>query len=202
MAETTREIYHRMKNHLSMVGSLINLQKAHISNKEAIDCLDKLKHRVQSIALVHQNLYKSADPSCLNIADYIRDLLRSLRFSLGFSWEKTELNLDLDDLVLHIDTSFPLSLIINELVTNALQASHNGESSSVSVMLKNEADREIIFSISDSGPPFPEEIDLSKPETFGFQLITGLTEQLDGDIVLRDRNSSALEVRIPAHSAP
>jgi two-component sensor histidine kinase len=197
MAESTREIYHRMKNHLSMVASLINLQKAHLTSKEAIDSLEKLRVRVQSIALVHQNLYKGQDPNRLNMADFIKDLLHSMRFALGRPLDDTKLNIDVENFCTDIDTSFPLCLIITELVTNALQYSFNGNSGSVSLILKREKDNQIIFSISNSGPPLPEDIDLNNPVTFGFQLVKGLTEQLEGEISILDRENSTIEIRIP-----
>jgi len=197
MAENTREIYHRMKNHLSMVASLINLQKAHLTNKEAIESLEKLRIRVQSIALVHQNLYKGQDPGCLNMADFIRDLLHSMRFALGLSREGIKIKVDADDFCTDIDTSFPLSLIITELVSNALRYSRNGSDGTVSLVLKKETENQLVFSISNTGPPIPDNIDLDNPNTFGLQLVKGLTEQLEGEIHLKDRKSSAIEVRIP-----
>lgn len=180
-----------------MVASLINLQKAHLSSREAIESLDKLKIRVQSIALVHQNLYRGQDPSCLNMAEFIKDLLHSMRFSLGISWDDTKLDLDIEEFCIDIDTSFPLSLIITELVTNALQYSQNGSGGTVSLGLKKEKDNQVLFSISNTGLPLPEDIDLNNPVTFGLQLVKGLTEQLEGDIQLLDREKSAIEVRIP-----
>lgn len=198
MAESTHEIYHRMKNHLSMVGSLITLQKAHLSNQEAIDNMEKLRIRIQSIAMVHENLYRGGNPNCLNMADFIRDLVHRMSYSLNSGEDKTNIDLNIEDIAIDTDTSVPLSLIITELVTNALRHGGNGIDGAVSLVFKREETTQVLFSISNAGSPFPAEINLDNPATFGFQLVQGLIEQLKGTILLTDRNNSAFEVRIPA----
>ncbi len=116
-----KEVHHRVKNNLQIVVSLLGLQKASIGDAESIRILDEFRNRVNSMALVHDALYRSPEFDNIDIASYIEELSSGLQTALSHHLEPVQIITDIPQINLSVDIAVPSGLLINELVTNALK---------------------------------------------------------------------------------
>ncbi len=183
-----REIHHRVKNNLQIISSLLNLQEFYVKEDPiAVNVLKESRNRVLSMAMIHEMLYQSTNLSHINIPNYIRNLISNLVYSYGYNSNfKTVLNVE--EIMLNIETSIPVGLIISELVSNSLRHAfpHNQECK-ITLSLKF-CNRGYNLVISDDGVGLPPKFDFRNVEsTLGLKLVNSLVEQLDGSIEL-DKN--------------
>src|SRR5206468_3789960 len=74
-----KEIHHRVKNNLQVVSSLLRLQAETIADPELRDAFEDSQRRVRAMALVHEQLYRSADLAHIDFGEYLTGLLNYLR---------------------------------------------------------------------------------------------------------------------------
>ena len=176
-----KEIYHRVKNNLQVIASLLNLQgrNDHDGNTRAL--LDDSANRVKSMALVHEQLYQGGDLSSIDFAAYLGQLVRHLADAHGESAHRVPIRLDVAPVQLGIETAVPLGLIVNELLSNAYKHAYPGErGGEVALRLAVLDDGRIEVVVSDHGVGLPPGL---RPETvasLGLRLVASLTEQLEG----------------------
>jgi len=115
-----KEIHHRVKNNLQAISGILNLQ-AHQPAMRPRDLYRKSQERVLSIALIHENLYRTRDLERVDIARYIGDLVGNLLASYGNQSGLVELDLQVDPANMVMDTAIPVGLILNELISNSLK---------------------------------------------------------------------------------
>ncbi|MDA8326139.1 MAG: PAS domain-containing protein [Nitrospiraceae bacterium] len=175
-----RELYHRTKNNMQVITSLINLQSASISDSRVLQMFDDTKSRIQAMALVHEKLYQSKDLSNVGMKDYLRDLTNALLKTFSRRAGNIALELDVSDIPLPIDIIIPCGLIVNELVSNSLKyAFPEGGSGDIRISFHRSGDQ-IEFTYSDTGTGLPSA-DLDSVKTLGLKLVKSLaTKQLGG----------------------
>ncbi len=116
-----REIHHRVKNNLQIISTLLTLQSSQSKKNNVNDLYRESQNRIQSIALIHENLYHSDDLAHINFETYVKGLITDLFDSYGVNASKIKLNLKIEEVTLGIETAIPCGLIINELVSNSLK---------------------------------------------------------------------------------
>ncbi|MBM9501690.1 PAS domain S-box protein [Leptospira sp. 201903071] len=174
-----KEIHHRVKNNLQVVASLLGLQAEHSDNEKISQILRECERRIQSMALIHKELYQSENITKIDFYDYLNTLLVSLLHSFGKE-KKVEFRISSKPNFVSIETAIPLGLIVNELVTNSLKyAFQNGSQGMISVKLRTDGG-ESFLEVSDNGIGMPENFDLSKSESLGLRLVEILSRQLRG----------------------
>lgn len=183
-----REVHHRVKNNFQIISSLINLQLSEIQDPAPL--LD-LQTRVQSMALVHELLYESEDITSIDMRRYIERLTSSILDS--YHAAGIELNVSAKDVTLPIETAVPLGLIINELVTNSVKYAFS-EGGEITVELESEGD-DFILTISDNGVGFPPGFVLEESDSLGLKLVSGLVDQLDGELEVDMEDGTQFRVR-------
>ena len=176
-----KEIHHRVKNNLQVISSILNLQSSFVSDENTLGILQESRNRIRSMAIIHENLYRTEDFSSIKFHTYLENLVSNLIASYRVSGE-VELDADLMDIDLVLDQAIPCGLLINELVTNSLKyAWKDGEKGTISIRI-TEKDRIVELEISDNGIGLPEEFDQIKSDTLGLQLVITLAEQLDAEL--------------------
>jgi PAS domain S-box-containing protein len=187
-----KEIHHRVKNNLQIVSSLISLQARHLSESAAEELFGEYQRRVRSIALVHEQLYKSADLAHIEFRDYIETLVAGLFHALRASERSIRHEVDAGDVELGIDSAIPCGLIINELVTNSLKhAFPSGMSGCVRITLTPAAGNKLKLVVSDDGIGLPKDIDPRNASSLGLELIDAIGRQLRAQVVVtRDRGTT------------
>ncbi len=177
-----KELNHRVKNNLSLVASLIGLKES--ASDGDLDLSD-LINQISAVGLMHEKLHASRDMTHTPLREYIRDLLATL-FS-SFSSAGVEVDIDIDDINVPSAAAVPLGLITNEIATNAVKYGFSGNGSprfSVSFKKDAEVPGLCVYTLSNSGPPIPGNVDIETPGTLGLKLVSALTEQIGGTLKL------------------
>ncbi|CAN2214039.1 HATPase_EL346-LOV-HK-like domain containing protein [Candidatus Nanopelagicaceae bacterium] len=193
---TIREIHHRVKNNLQTVSALLRLQARRIEDPGASAALNEAVRRIASIALVHETLSSSRDSSVA--FDEVLDSLVS--HALELSPRMNELRIErtgkLGSLEPRIAT--PLSLVITELIHNALEHGLAEEGLALGIHVSSTGS-ELSVTISDDGVGFPEGFDIATSPNLGLQIVRTLTEnELRGNLsLITDENETRAVLTFP-----
>lgn len=191
-----KEIHHRVKNNLQFISSLFNLQARHVKDDKALEILQEGKNRIQSMALVHQKLYQEENLKGVDMAEYLANLMDSLKHSYKATSDKVTVKTTVDAMRLDIDTAMPIGLIVNELATNAFKyAFSEAESGKLEVSLIS-ADDHLELKVSDNGVGLPEDLDTKNPKKFGMRLVRSLAEKLGSEPLVESNNGMLVRLAI------
>ncbi len=180
-----KEIYHRVKNNLLVVSSLLEIQSSSIEDPEIIKILKNSQDRIHSMALVHEQLYRSENLKEIDLGLYIKALLVKISAAHANLEQGINLIVDTQEIHLNIETANSCGLIINELVTNALEHAFIGrQQGNIWLSLKRQDQGDIILTIKDDGIGVPPDFDFYETESLGLRLVRILTRQLEGEIEL------------------
>lgn len=181
------EIHHRVKNNLSVISSLLNLQMNSVSNDYTRQILLESRNRVASMALIHQKLYRSKDNAeDVDFDTYIHELVEEIRISYPFATPlNIQVNVNAQHIPLNLTTAIPCGLILNELLTNcykhAFTESVRGEITIT--FCANVLDKELYeLTVKDNGKGLPDKFKPSDLTSLGITIVESLTEQLDGKL--------------------
>jgi len=176
-----QEMHHRVKNNLQIVSSLLNIQSSFIENKEIENIFKSSQNRIGTMALIHEALYKTDSLSEIEVKEYL-ELLVSNRVIGNEGSNKIEFVTHTPDISFNIETMIPLSLILNELVTNSLKhAFPNKRDGEINARIKILAGNTYQLSYGDNGVGFPEGFNPEESQTLGLELIDCFISQIDGD---------------------
>jgi PAS domain S-box-containing protein len=179
-----REIHHRVKNNLMVISSLLNLQSQYIKDEEALGIFKESQSRARSMAIIHERLYQSTDLKRIDFGEYIQTLAMELFRTYQGDPGLIKMKINVENLEIDINTTVPLGLIVNELVSNCLKhAFPDGKKGDININFHKIND-EYVLKVCDTGVGFPEDLDFKKTESLGLQLVTNLTGQIDGKIEL------------------
>lgn len=191
-----KEIHHRVKNNLQIVSSLLDLQVHYITDAQAVEAVKEGKNRVQSMALIHQNLYSEGNIKGIQVKEYVTNLLQTLCDSYNVTNDKVKISTRIDDLNLDVDTMIPLGLVINELVSNsfkyAFAEKQNGE---LEIMLKENGNR-LHLMVKDNGQGFPEGMDVKNSKSFGLKMIKAFAQKLKAKLDIYNNCGAVVEMEI------
>lgn len=190
-----KEVYHRVKNNLQVVSSLINLQAGNVKNEATVDLLKQSADRIKAMALLHEKLYHSKDLARIDFNEYIRSLVDHLLFGYGTRSGKINIDMKIDNVFLDVDTAIPCGLIVNELVSNALKHAFPGDRPGEIGITFTHAQDQFMLAIADNGIGLPADLDFKKSTSLGLQLVDSLTNQLMGQMSLDRENGSTFTLR-------
>jgi PAS domain S-box-containing protein len=189
-----KEVHHRVKNNLQVISSILSLQTAYLKDRSTINLLKECQNRIKTMAFIHESLYQNKDFSQINFTEYIITLVKNLFYSFETNQQKIKTNFAVDTIFLNLDLSIPCGLIINELVSNALKyAFDDGRDGTVFITLKKDKGK-IRMIVADNGKGIPPEVDYRSTETLGLQLVTTLTEQINGTITMNRNKGTTFEI--------
>ena len=195
-----KEVYHRVKNNLQVVSSLINLQAKSVDNAETVDLLKQSSDRIKSMAILHEKLYQSDDLAQIDFNAYTHSLINHLLFGYDIQFGRIQVNINIDeDLVLDVDTAIPCGLIINELVSNAIKhAFPDNRQGEIDITFTQNRSAYLLV-ITDNGVGFPDNIDIKQNKSLGLQLVSTLTNQLMGKLTLDKIEGTNFTIYFKAH---
>jgi PAS domain S-box-containing protein len=192
-----KEVHHRVKNNLQVTSSLLRLQEARIGDESARHALRTSQDRIQSMALVHEMLYRSEDLTRIDLREYIRTLAGHLLRSHAGGAAHVGLELDLDQAEVPIDVAIPCGLILNELVSNSLTHAFPANRLGTVRIGLHGIDASLELLVRDDGIGLPAGFDLDRTTSLGLQMVRTLTEQLDGQLEIRSDDGVRARVSFP-----
>jgi len=193
-----REINHRVKNNLQIISSLISLQSQDIQDEQALSSLRVSQERIQAMALVHEMLQQSDDLARIDVGEYIKRLADDFRISYGLASRNVNLIIDVDNILLGVDTAIPCGVIINELVSNSLKHAFPEDRVGEIVISFKELDGQYTMIFKDDGVGLPEDLDIGNPASLGLTIVNALTGQLNGAIDLGRNGGTEIRITFPA----
>lgn len=185
-----KEVHHRVKNNLQIIGSLLKFQTTYIKDADALEIFKESQNRIRSISLIHEKLYQTRDLSRIEFSGYIKSLLSQMLITFGINSDTVSFDVKVNNIFLSVDCAIPCGLIINELVTNSLKyAFPEGRKGHITIdMTYNNS--QYTLKIQDDGIGIPDNNQLDKAGSLGLQLVNTLAFQLDAQLELDRSNGT------------
>lgn len=179
-----KEVYHRVKNNLQVIYSLLNLEGYGLQEGAAKDALQNTAARVRAMALVHEKLYRSGSLASISLADYLKDLVQQIKGANADQARHIGIVTDIADLQIGLDSAIPLGLLVNELISNSLKHGFpTAVSGNIRVSLQT-AGAALRLTIRDDGIGMPPDFDVQKSGSMGLRLASSLARQLGGELLI------------------
>lgn len=195
-----KEVHHRVKNNLQIVSSLLHLQMNVVDSEAAQEPLQESAARVATMALVHEQIYRSQSLSRISLDGYLLQLVTRLVETFRGPRRITAV-VAVPNLPVPLDTAIPLGLIVNEVVTNSLKHAFAGrDSGTIKVRLTTHGEHACL-TVADDGTGLPRGFRIDKADTLGMQLVWSLTRQLDGESTLKTRKGTLFTIVFPVGRA-
>lgn len=190
-----QEIHHRVKNNLQVITSLLSQQSRKMTNLEGILALQESIKRVKSMSLIHEKFYQSKKLSSVNFKEYIRSLARDLFFTYHEENKQIELEFNLENIFLSIDSAIPCGLLVNELISNSFKhAFPESKTGKIKVCFTRLKDKSYSLIVQDNGVGISESIDCTNTNTMGLTLIDILAKQIEGSAKFESKNGTICTV--------
>jgi PAS domain S-box-containing protein len=186
-----KEVHHRVKNNLQIIISLFRLKSREIHDPHLEAIFDSTAGRIRAIANLHNRIYLSRDVAHVDSETFIESSVKQALSAFHFSDDQFNSVYDLQPVQLPVDIALPLSLIINELVSNSvIHGSTGKELLTLTITFKRvstpskDDNAAYILCVSNTGKGFPDQFNLDDIQSFGLTLVTTLVSQLGGTVVL------------------
>jgi two-component sensor histidine kinase len=192
-----REIHHRVKNNLQMISALLYLHGKSLDDSSAQVALMESQNRVQSMAIIHQNLYQNENLLGVGVKEYLDKLIHHLTDSYNIEKDRIAVHKNIEVDYLDVDTIIPLALIINELISNALKyAFKDGRQGIIDVFLGS-VNGQFILEVKDDGIGLPFKESSAPQGNFGFKLINILADRLGATFQARTDQGTVVTLLFP-----
>ncbi|MEJ2715895.1 MAG: PAS domain S-box protein, partial [Deltaproteobacteria bacterium] len=196
-----REMHHRVKNNLQVMSSLISLQAGYVRDERYAQMFNDAESRIRAMGLVHEMLYQSENLNAIYSNEYIQQMMGHLFRHYGNRAGTITYKIDVEDIVIELDTAVPFGLMLGELISNSLKhAFPDGREGEIQISTRL-VDGEMVELVTrDNGIGMPPEIDLNRTQSLGLRLVKVLAQQLAATVEL-DRESGT-EFRIRFRACP
>ena len=176
-----KEIHHRVKNNLQAIVGLLEARLGSIQNPRDKEIFLKGQSLAMGMARIHELLYSTRDYTKVNFTVYIRELTKSILELYPDIGDRIKVEYSLDDFFLNTDTAIPVSLIINELISNALiHAFPDGRKGTIFIFMKQVENGGIVMEVADDGIGMADFVDETDRQALGLDLVHSLMENLHG----------------------
>ena len=177
-----KETYHRVKNNLMVISSLLDLQAMYIEDIETQKIFKDSQNRARSMALIHEKLYQATDLKWINFAEYIKNLATELLNTYSHQSNNIKVNFDVENHKLDSETSIPLGLIINELLSNCLKHAFPDERNGIIKIKFCKENERYVLAISDNGRGLPDDFEVENVDSLGLRIVESLVDQINGEM--------------------
>jgi two-component sensor histidine kinase len=194
-----REVYHRVKNNLQIIASLLDMTRRRAQHPETIDMLSEAHAKLYTMSLIHTQLYQSDRVDQINMGRHLRDLIEHLEQLYGQA-RHVAADIDTDSFYLSVTQAVPCALALNEVISNAFKYAYPGSTEgAVEISQKISNDDMVSIRVSDHGGGIPDSVDIEKTDTLGLKLVRNLiVRQLNGDLQIRNQNGTEVLISFKA----
>jgi PAS domain S-box-containing protein len=179
----SREIHHRVKNNLQVISSLLDMSAMRLHDPGAIGLLTDAGSKIQTMAFIHSQLYRSEHFDRIEMKSHIQKILNYLS-SLYSKGKTIDATVEVSDIQLSITEAIPCTLILTELISNSYKhAFQQGEKGTIEISMKKSSNDTVSMRIKDDGIGLPDEVDIARTDSLGLKLVRTLVQkQLKGKI--------------------
>jgi PAS domain S-box-containing protein len=197
-----KEVHHRVKNNLAIVVELLSLQANQTDDPAARHALGESVDRIYAMALVHEMIYESSQLSAVDLGEYLERLSRKLLETYQAPGSNVDLRTQIAEVALTLDQAVPCSLILNELVTNALKhAFPQGRVGCIEITVGAGSDGHVVLEVRDNGVGMRADMDLHTSRSLGLRLVSSLARQLHATVEIAREEGTAVRIRFRAQPA-
>jgi two-component sensor histidine kinase len=195
-----KEIHHRVKNNLQVVHSLLSLQSGQQDDPQVTRLFKEAQGRIRSMALVHEHIYRTAGQHVGPLKEYLEQLTRNVLVAYG-AHDRVSVTVQTQEVVFPMGTLMPLSLVVNELMTNAVKyAFREQDCGHISIVVRPSGNgHELLFNDDGGGmghdPILPER-------SFGLELIRMLAQQLNGEVHILKGTGTTVSMSFASDALP
>ena len=197
-----REIHHRVKNNMAIMQGLLQAQRErHTHNNELEEALLVCEGQLSSMALIHQDLYRTNNFMAVDAEDYFTKLLQNIQSAYAERSRAIAFKVQLSKQELQVHQAVPLGLIMNELVTNAVKYAFPDRQPGAKIEItQNAVGEELVLAVRDNGVGLAAGRAQRVSTGFGLSMVKGLTRQLGGHLRQEDCDGTCFEVVVPLAS--
>jgi two-component sensor histidine kinase len=189
-----QEIHHRVNNNLQIISSILRLEADREESLVLRASREKSLQRIYAMALVHEILYQTDELESIDLGRYATQLIDDVRSGSAIDFTLAAEK----DIRVGLDFAVPFGLLLNELVTNAVEhAFPEGRAGRVEISVESESGGAIGLSVSDDGVGIPEGLRLERARTLGLNLVNALAVQLHGRMDLDRRSGTRWTILFP-----
>ncbi len=193
-----KEVHHRIKNNMSTISGLLYLQADSVKNDVAASALNDARSRVQSMMVIYDKLYRSADFRSISAKDYLSSLITGVSLTFVGTSHVT-VDMEIEDYQLDSAVLFPVGIIINELMSNVYKYAFPGQREGImQISFIKKSDKIIEIFFRDNGVGISDEVLSGKSAGFGMNLVKILVEQLSGNIQIAHENGTEYRISFPS----
>jgi two-component sensor histidine kinase len=188
-----KEINHRIKNNLQAVSSILELGALAADTPMAASVIKDSQSRINTMALVHEKLYRSDNHQEVDLRPYVEELVRNIAMTFNREGSAIGLHVDVQELKLNSETAVSCGLIINELVTNVFKYAYpDGRVGTMTLRLGEEEGGLYCLTVSDDGEGMSSE---RKGRSMGLSIVESLARQLDGSFEIASNGGTQVTVQ-------
>ncbi len=191
------EVHHRVKNNLQSISGLMHMMAANAHRRPIGETVEEIERRIQTIALVHEMLYRSASLADVDMQAYLQRIAAAQSSMAESSPGDVDIRVQAaPGVTLDLDGAIRCGLIVNELVGNSIKHAFPRRSGGrIEVSMERRGERHFVLRVADDGTGFPDDLDFTSESTLGLRLVAGLADQLGG--AARRAGQSAIEIEFP-----
>jgi two-component sensor histidine kinase len=172
-----KEMNHRVKNSLTIVTSLLQMQGRDVGNEETTQQFEEASRRVTAIARAHERLYRNNHIESMDLGTYVEEVCQDMEASVAHCAIHVEAERGIN---VKVDNAISVALIVVELITNCAKYGYpNGTSGQIWVGIARNGDGNILISVRDGGVGLPEDFDPGKSRGLGMRIVNAFANQLN-----------------------
>jgi two-component sensor histidine kinase len=192
------EVYHRIKNNLQVISSLLDLQADMVADPQVRALFEDSQQRIQAVAILHESLSQAKNVARIPAAEYINRLSTQVFQAFAPPGDRITLSIQADPIWIEVRNAVPCGLLVNELLSNSLKYAFPGDQGGeVTIALRATAEGQMVLIVRDTGIGFPADVDFRHTDSLGLQLVCLLTEQLGGTIELERASGTQWTLKFP-----
>ncbi|MFP4302894.1 MAG: PAS domain S-box protein [Spirochaetaceae bacterium] len=194
-----RELYHRTKNNMQVISSMLSIKGRKMRGTEAESELEDINSRILAMSLVHRRLYESQNLSRINIREYLVELAGLLRRS--YSRRDKEITIDAvaEDHMVSIDVAVPLGQVVTDLLSNSLKHAFGEKShGKITIELQEGTPGRLLLTYYDDGVGLPPGFGFESHGNLGLETVRLMVEdQLNGTIEILPTRGAGFRIELP-----
>ncbi|MDZ7683008.1 MAG: histidine kinase dimerization/phosphoacceptor domain -containing protein [Fodinibius sp.] len=191
------EVHHRLKNNLSTITALIEMELSEVHDDVAVQLLKKTSSRINAMAGVHDLLYGTGLCKQINLKSYFERIVQKIAEILSRPSQDIEIELEAEDIQLETDLAMSCGLLLNELIVNCYKHAFNDsrQNGRITIALSRTASDYVSLRVSDNGAGIGKNFKLGESDTVGGWLIDVLLKRLDAVVDITNSDGTTFIIR-------